>query len=290
MKRPPSLQPRWLLPVLTRKRECRTTLRWHHKIPHTRISRDGIVIDNSGHESHSLPESIVTARSIRPLNNSNLKRALACAKTRFASIARGYSALVCCLQPVDRVNNRISRRLVRYLADQLGTRPTKHVIKDMNKVIEVDFLPRASERETFELGLTSVPFGTHDMRRVLIADNDRDITHLVKVLLEKTGRYLVLEENDGARAHLSARNFRPDLILLDIVMRETDGAEIAAQLRSDPQLRNTPIIFLTALVTRAEARTGLHIDGHPFLAKPINIQELINAIEGHLPGRAKAFG
>jgi CheY-like chemotaxis protein len=58
------------------------------------------------------------------------------------------------------------------------------------------------------------------MRRVLIVDNDTDSSHLVKVLLEKTGRYLVLEENNGARAPLSARNFRPDLILLDVVMPE----------------------------------------------------------------------
>jgi len=101
---------------------------------------------------------------------------------------------------------------------------------------------------------------------------------------------MVFEENDGARAHLSARNFRPDLILLDIVMPETDGGEIAAQIRGDPELQNTPIIFLTALVTRAEASTGLHIDEHPFLAKPIEIQELIRAIEAHVPARAKSVG
>ena len=51
-----------------------------------------------------------------------------------------------------------------------------------------------------------------------------------------------------------------------------------------------PIVFLTALVTRVEANTGLHIDGHPFLAKPINIQELIKAIEGAVPAPAKGFG
>jgi len=156
----------------------------------------------------------------------------------------------------------------------------------MNKVIEVDFLPRESELEASQLGLTSSAFGINDMRRVLIVDNDRDSTHLVKVLLEKTGRYLVFEENDSTRAHLSARNFRPDLILLDIVMPERDGGEIAAQIQADPELHNTPIIFVTALVTRAEAKTGLHIDGHPFLAKPINIPELINAIERVLPARA----
>ncbi len=109
-------------PTLTRKRECRTTLQWHHKIPRTRISQKGIVTDASSHESDSLPQSIATARSIQRLNNFNLKRALACAKARFASIARGYSALVCRFQPANRFNNRISWRLVRHLADQLRNR------------------------------------------------------------------------------------------------------------------------------------------------------------------------
>ena len=79
------------------------------------------------------------------------------------------------------------------------------------------------------------------------------------------------------------------MILLDVVMPIRDGGEIAAQIRADPELRNTPIIFLTALVTPTEAKAGVHIDGHPFLAKPINIQDLINAIDEHLPARAKAF-
>jgi CheY-like chemotaxis protein len=151
----------------------------------------------------------------------------------------------------------------------------------MNKVIEVDFLPRE----------TDVAFSWLDSigdsaRRILIVDNDKNTTRLVKILLEKTGRYVVLEENDSTRAHQTARNFRPDLIFLDVVMPDKDGGEIAAQIRADPELHNTPIIFLTALVTRAEAKTGLHIDGHPFLAKPINIPELIEAIERVLPAHA----
>ncbi|MGB9476697.1 MAG: response regulator [Candidatus Udaeobacter sp.] len=155
----------------------------------------------------------------------------------------------------------------------------------MSKVIEVDFLPKETDAAFSWLDSIS-----DSARRILIVDNDRNSTHVVKVLLEKTGRYLVLEENDATRAHLSARNFRPDLILLDIVMAETDGGEIAARIKVDPELQGTPIIFLTALVTRTEANTGLHIDGHPFLAKPINVQELINAIEGRLSARAPAFG
>ena len=84
-----------------------------------------------------------------------------------------------------------------------------------------------------------------ERRRILIVDNDPNTTHLVKVLLERTGHYLVLEENDATKAHQSARNFRPDLILLDVVMPETDGGEVAARVEADPELHNTPIVFLT---------------------------------------------
>jgi CheY-like chemotaxis protein len=152
----------------------------------------------------------------------------------------------------------------------------------MSKVIEADFLPRE----------TDVAFSWLDSigdsaRRILIVDNDKNTTHLIKVLLEKTGRYLVLEENDSTKAHWSARNFRPDLVFLDVVMPDRDGGEIAAQIQVDPELYGIPIIFLTALVTRAEADKGLRIDGHPFVAKPIDIQELMNAIEKHLSARAR---
>jgi CheY-like chemotaxis protein len=154
----------------------------------------------------------------------------------------------------------------------------------MSKIIEADFLP-CETNAAFSWPDSMGHWGTKEEVRILIVDNDRDTTHLVKVLLERTGHYLVLEENDAARAHLSALNFRPDLILLDIVMPETDGGEVAARIQADPQLESTPIIFLTALVTRAEAKSGLNIQGHPFLAKPVNIPELINAIEEHLPVR-----
>ncbi len=155
----------------------------------------------------------------------------------------------------------------------------------MNKVIEADFWPRESDLESSWSGSTAKQ-AVEEKRRILIVDNDRESTHVAKILLERTGRYLVLEENDATKAHESARNFRPDVILLDIVMPETDGGEVAAQIQADPDLQRTPIIFLTALVTKAEAKTGLRIQGHPFLAKPISIPELIKGIEENLPAHA----
>jgi CheY-like chemotaxis protein len=121
---------------------------------------------------------------------------------------------------------------------------------------------------------------------ILVIDNSRDFTHAAKVALEKTGRYVVAEENDSRKAHQTALSVKPDLILLDIAMPETDGGEVAAWIQSDPTLHRIPIVFLTALVTTAEGKSGLRIQGHSFLAKPISLKDLIKGIEENLPALA----
>jgi two-component system, chemotaxis family, CheB/CheR fusion protein len=99
----------------------------------------------------------------------------------------------------------------------------------MNKVIEADFFPRETNPDFSWPGSIGAS-GSKETRRILIVDNDRDSTRLVKILLERAGDYLVLGENDATKAHQSALNFRPDLILLDIVMPETDGGEVAERI------------------------------------------------------------
>src|SRR6266576_4316726 len=103
----------------------------------------------------------------------------------------------------------------------------------MNKVIEADFLLRGTNVD-FSWPRLIGGSGMKERRHILIVDNDPNTTHLVKVLLERTGHYLVLEETDANKALQSARNFRLDLILLDVVMPETDGGEVAARVEADP--------------------------------------------------------
>ena len=143
----------------------------------------------------------------------------------------------------------------------------------MSGTIEADFLPQSSAT-------------IKDKPCILIVDNNHDFTRSTKLALEKTGSYFVVEENDATKAHETAQNLRPDLILLDVAMPETDGGEVAARIQSDPTLHRTPIVFLTALVTKAETRSGLRIQGHSFLAKPISFSDLIAGIEENLPARA----
>lgn len=156
----------------------------------------------------------------------------------------------------------------------------------MKKFLEPEVFPRIARADSTPLDPVSASAAT-GKRRILIVDDDANSTHLVKILLERSGPYLVLEENDAAKADETAHSFKPDVILLDIVMPKIDGGELATQIEADRELHGTPIIFLTALVTHSEANSGLHIQGHPFVAKPISIPELIDAIEKHLPPPAE---
>jgi CheY-like chemotaxis protein len=155
----------------------------------------------------------------------------------------------------------------------------------MNRLPGADSSPGVVDADSPQLDPVSDP-AAKGKRRILIVDDDANSTHLVKILLERSGPYLVLEENDPTKADQTAHNFKPDVILLDIIMPKMDGGELATQIEADRELHDIPIIFLTALVTHGEATGGLQIQGHPFVAKPISIPELIEAIEKHLPAQA----
>ncbi|HXG46074.1 MAG TPA: response regulator [Methylomirabilota bacterium] len=120
-------------------------------------------------------------------------------------------------------------------------------------------------------------------KKILIVDDEASITRLLKLNLERTGTFIVRDENRGSRAHATAREFKPDLILLDIMMPDMDGGDVAAQLQSDPLLRSVPIVFLTAAVKKEEvsARDGM-IGGFPYIAKPLNVKGVMNVIEQQL--------
>ena len=127
---------------------------------------------------------------------------------------------------------------------------------------------------------------TNSESRVLIIDNNRQFTRSARLLLQYTRQYVVCEENDARRALETARSFKPDLILLDLIMPEANGVEIAAELNSDWMLHCVPIVFVTGLITREEARDVRRIEGHRVVAKPMTSSELIKAVEENLPSCA----
>ena len=121
---------------------------------------------------------------------------------------------------------------------------------------------------------------TETKKRVFIVDDESGFTHLLKLTLEKTGRFIVHEENDAAKAWLAAREFKPDIIFLDVVMPKIDGGDVAKQITSDPLLERIPIIFLTAIVSEKEG--GNLIGGFPFISKPVSLQAIVECIDRHL--------
>ena len=120
-------------------------------------------------------------------------------------------------------------------------------------------------------------------KRILIIDDEVSFTSQVKLNLEDAERYEVRVENMGKRGLSSARQYRPDLILMDIVMPDMEGSQVSSQIKADEKLENIPIVFLTAGVTREEvAFEGGIIAGHSFITKPISITELMDCIEKNL--------
>ena len=119
-------------------------------------------------------------------------------------------------------------------------------------------------------------------KRILLVDDEKSLTTLLKLNLEETGNYDVRVENWPEDALGAAREFKPDLVLLDIIMPRLPGGNVAAQIDSDPLLKGTPIVFLTAAVRRSQVEDN---DGiiceHPCLAKPATVDEVIAMIEKH---------
>jgi two-component system, OmpR family, alkaline phosphatase synthesis response regulator PhoP len=126
-------------------------------------------------------------------------------------------------------------------------------------------------------------------RRVLVVDDDRNIVQLVRMYLEKDG-YQVEVAYDGEEVLAKARVFKPDLIVLDLMLPGLDGLDVCKQIRWDSSV---PIIMLTARTTEADKLTGLDVGADDYLTKPFSPRELIARIRAVLrraPGADELAG
>jgi len=116
--------------------------------------------------------------------------------------------------------------------------------------------------------------------KILIVDDEVRLSRLLKLTLVRTGKFEIRTENRGSNALNAARVFKPDLILLDVIMPDMGGEIVAQKIRDDAELCHTKIIFLTALLTREETgNTGKKIGGYMCLAKPVRDDDLIYCID-----------
>jgi len=128
-----------------------------------------------------------------------------------------------------------------------------------------------------------------EKRKILIVDDEINITAVLKLMIEKTGKYEVRTETKGSKAFAVVKKFKPDLVLLDIMMPDVGGGEVAAQMRADKETNHIPIVFISAAITKEEARKkGTIQGGIPIIAKPVPMAELIDAIEKYIDKKTKA--
>jgi CheY-like chemotaxis protein len=117
-------------------------------------------------------------------------------------------------------------------------------------------------------------------KRVLIVDDEATLANIVKMNLEKTGRYEVRTENKGKQAVNTAKAFMPDVILLDMVMPDMMGSKVAEEMKKDSYLGRLPIGFMTALVNDDDVEQGRGtVGGYPCIAKPATTDKLVAFIE-----------
>jgi len=110
--------------------------------------------------------------------------------------------------------------------------------------------------------------------RILLVDDEIDILEFVRYNLQKEG-YEVFTAQNGAEALKAAAECRPHLILLDMMMPVMDGAQTCRAIRQDPQLRDTMVVFLSALGEEDQQLTGFGVGADDYLTKPFGTDELL---------------
>ena len=119
--------------------------------------------------------------------------------------------------------------------------------------------------------------------KVLVVDDEPNLSSLVRMFLERTKRFEVRVENRSACAVAVAETMRPDIILLDVDMPGKDGGQVARDLKNTETLKNIPILFLTSLISRDEAGNSPAVrGGMRFLAKPVSPGALVATVDSIL--------
>src|SRR5581483_11071582 len=116
------------------------------------------------------------------------------------------------------------------------------------------------------------------MKKIVLIEDDSDLFTLVKYNLEKEG-FVVTGSQTGRGAVELCRREKPDLVILDIMLPDSDGLEICKGLRAHAELANVPIIFLTARVSETDRILGLELGANDYIVKPFFVRELVARIK-----------
>jgi DNA-binding response OmpR family regulator len=119
------------------------------------------------------------------------------------------------------------------------------------------------------------------MKTVLAVDDENDLLELIQYNLEKAG-YLVLKARDGPQGLDIAREHRPDLILLDLMLPRMDGWDVCKKLKADAKTSRIPIVMLTAKNEESDKVQGLDLGADDYVTKPFSPRELVARVKAVL--------
>ncbi|HSA77962.1 MAG TPA: response regulator [Nitrospirota bacterium] len=120
-----------------------------------------------------------------------------------------------------------------------------------------------------------------EQKKILIADDNENIREALTYLLEDEGYQLWLAK-DGAETIEKVREFRPDILFLDIMMPEINGYDVCQVIKSDPVLKSTYVIMLTAKGQVAEQERGKEVGADEYVVKPFSPMEILTKIKNIL--------
>lgn len=114
--------------------------------------------------------------------------------------------------------------------------------------------------------------------KIMVVDDEEDIVTALSIRLKALG-YEVITAFDGMTALSKARELKPDLILLDIMLPKLDGYKVCRMLKFDENYRGIPIIMITAKVAGSDKKMGEEVGADAYIIKPFNPEELINKVK-----------
>ena len=122
------------------------------------------------------------------------------------------------------------------------------------------------------------------MKKIVLIEDDPDLYSLIQYNLDKEG-FTVVGSQTGKGALELCRRERPELIILDIMLPDSDGLDICKGIRAHPELAPIPVIFLTARASETDRIVGLELGANDYIVKPFFVRELIARIKIHFRGR-----
>jgi two-component system phosphate regulon response regulator PhoB len=122
------------------------------------------------------------------------------------------------------------------------------------------------------------------MKKIVLIEDDADLYSLIQYNLDKEG-FAMVGSQSGKGAIELCRRERPDLVILDIMLPDSDGLDICKGIRAHSELQHIPVIFLTARASETDRIVGLELGANDYIVKPFFVRELIARIKIHFRGQ-----